>query len=258
MYQQDHLTGPARALLTFMPMQYMLDAAAENPKAALVYADDDKMPRCCAVLMGNNLFVGGHMDGRFFAELKKELFLPERRKALGVVVVFCETETIADLFRGGFERVCDNRRSLYHCIPKKTEGHFPRAVPIDRQLLASGVKNFSMITQEVLSTGIYENMEDFLCRGMGFAFVPGDSVRGFCIGEYPGGSAIAIAIEVDSLYRRQGVASELAGAFLRQASKRGLQVYWECWEKNEASVRTALSLGFSKAGDMPVLFIPLK
>ncbi len=45
--------------------------------------------------------------------------------------------------------------------------------------------------------------------------------------------------------------------FLNEASKKNLTVYWECWKNNLASVNTAISCGFEKIADYPVIFIEL-
>jgi RimJ/RimL family protein N-acetyltransferase len=34
-----------------------------------------------------------------------------------------------------------------------------------------------------------------------------------------------------------------------------LNVYWECWKNNIPSIKTALSCGFKKVADYPVLFV---
>lgn len=258
MHQINELNEKARSLLRFTPLQYMLDAVAENPKLAQVYLNTEEKPTCCAMLFGHYLFVGGAMDDAFFTKLMS-VFSPERRQAMECMIVFYETDDIADFFRRSFEKVYNNARRLYVQTPSLQElpDLSARILPIDEHLLASGLENIQMITEEVMGTATYDSMDDFCRRGIGYALVFGNKICGFCTSEYPSMHALAIGIEVTADYRKQGAAAEMTRGFLQRAAERSLQVYWECWDANEASVRTAAACGFTKAAEYPVLFIPL-
>lgn len=258
MHQISELTKEARTLLQFTPLQYMLDTVTENPKLAQVYLNTEKHPSSCALLFGHYLFVGGTRDDAFLTEFISVL-TPELRQAMECMIVFYETEHIADFFRKYFEKVYNNARQLYVQTPtlQKTFNLPAHILPIDERLLASGLENIKMITHEVMDTATYHSMDDFCRRGIGYTLVCGNKICGFCTSEYPSIHALAIGIEVTADYRKQGIASEMTRAFLQRAAPRDLRVYWECWASNEASARTAMACGFTKVADYPVLFIPL-
>ena len=56
-------------------------------------------------------------------------------------------------------------------------------------------------------------------------------------------------------HQRKGIAKALVKRFLQKASNKELNVYWECWKNNNPSIKTALSCGFVKVADYPVLFV---
>lgn len=246
-------------LLGFTPLQYMMDSVIENPTLAQILVDDETKPECCSMLFGYDLFIGGKVDDKFFKKLTDTFFSPKQRERMKIVIVFYENETIAEHFRKSFEKVYDNERSLFHQKPTiQTYGdRLNRIIPIDMQLLHSEVKNLAMITEEVIGTATYGSMEDFCRRGIGYAFASSNRICGFCTSEYPSKSSIAIGIEVLEEFQRQGIATEMAKAFLQMAAKRNLDVFWECWKSNEASVKTALACGFKRVADYPVLFVEL-
>lgn len=75
--------------------------------------------------------------------------------------------------------------------------------------------------------------------------------------EYPLKNEIAIGIEVLKEHQDKGIAKKMTEMLLNEASKKNLTVYWECWKNNLASVNTAISCGFEKIADYPVIFIEL-
>jgi RimJ/RimL family protein N-acetyltransferase len=130
-------------------------------------------------------------------------------------------------------------------------------VEITSELMNSTTCNLGMITDEIIGTGTYNNMEDYFARGIGYTPVINNKVCGFCTSEYPSKDAIAIGIEVLEEYQRQGYAKSMTKLFLNKAAQRGLTVYWECWKNNMASVNTALSCQFERVADYPILFVRL-
>jgi RimJ/RimL family protein N-acetyltransferase len=62
---------------------------------------------------------------------------------------------------------------------------------------------------------------------------------------------------VDGNYQKRGIAKTMTKAFLNEASKRNLEVYWECWKHNNASYKAAITCGLKKISDYPVLFVEL-
>lgn len=258
MYRQKRLSASIRVMLAFTPLQYMLDTAAENPELVRIYTDNEREPGCCAVFLGHYLFAGGALSESFFRELCDSL-TPDIRRSMEGMIVFYGEETVADLFRRSFEKVYDSERSLYRLVPPQESGEAdaPDIVPIDWTLLQSGYENLAMITDEVLDTATYNGMDDFCRRGIGVAYVSGSRIYGFCTSEYPSQHAIAVGIGVSEEIRCRGIATGMAKAFMRRAADCNYTVFWDCWKKNEPSVKVALKCGFEKITDYPVLFVDL-
>ncbi len=252
MKKLDQLEPSARARLAFSPLQYMFDFVSENPQSAEIYTDDAL--QSCALLLGHYLFIGGGAGDAFLSELAESVFPPERRAALGALIVFYDRAETADAFKRLFGRTYDNQRSVYRLRDGVAGEYGPRVTRVTDELLASDTANLDMIVEEVLGTGTYPDMRRFCANGIGYTYIDGGAVQAFCTSEYPSRSAVAIGIEVKEAYQRRGIAAEMTRALVADATSRGLAVYWECWKRNEPSARTAMKCGFDHVADYPVLF----
>lgn len=277
MIRTDEVSVSVRQLFQFTPLQYMLNALAERPEMAKIIVDAEKSPETAMILWGHYLFVGGKATKAAAQFLDAELLSAAVRRALhGLVVFYPATETqpnwqnlIMTLFADHCQAA---ERSVYSMVPTLTlaDGMQPDPLtgctqtlaestamvrPIDAELLRSEVANLDMITQEVLGTATYADMDDFMERGIGFCLVIDNRVCGFCTSEYPSGSSVAIGIEVAESWQQRGHARQMTMAFLDSAERRQLQVFWECWKMNVPSARTALACGFRKISDYPVLVL---
>jgi hypothetical protein len=253
MITQETLTPEIRELLSFSPLQYMLDFVVENPHHAHIYTDYKETPACCALLLGHYLWLAGQVEGN--ATAIAEMI---RDAHLDVVIVFYDRPTAAQAMKAQFPRVYDNTRSVFNQTPTRQESGQPaRITPITLGLLRSDVSNLEMIIGEVTDTATYDNLDVFCRKGFGFTFIADHEICAFCTSEYQSSASLAIGIEVKEGQQRKGIAREMGMAFLQEAAKRGLEVYWECWKTNEPSVKTALACGFHKVADYPVLIIDM-
>lgn len=260
MKQIETFNPKVRELLKFTVLQYMLDALNENPKLGKIFVDDVDNPNTCVVSFHHLLFFGGNLTQDFRKFLLDELLAEDVRKDQCVFFMLYPDEAWKNALNGLFPNKCNQyERSLYRwkygsvCNLSCCNN----IVEITSNLMNSDVGNLDMIINEVIPTGTYDNIDDFLSRGIGYVPVINNKVCGFCTSEYPSRSAVAIGIEVLEEYQRQGYAKAMTKAFLNKASKRDLIVYWECWKNNIASAKTALSCGFEKVADYPILFVNL-
>lgn len=252
MVRTDRLDPAALSLLSYSPLQYMFDALGDARGLADIYANDASDPSCIFVLWGHNLFLGGEATEDAVNFLSG--FVPEHAKKLCLMKVFYPEawrDVLVKLFPGGKQA----ERSLYSAEGPSDAGSFEngRVHPITASLMNSKFSNKEMISDEV--EGTYGSLEQFLETGFGFALVIDDTIAGFCTSEFQSSSACAVGIEVLEPYQRQGFAKKMTAAFLNEASARGLTVYWECWKNNTPSVKTALSCGFQKECDYPVIVV---
>lgn len=255
----EELSYNARKLLAFTPLQYMLDAVMENPSMAKIYINNKSQPSICIILLGHYLFVGGNLTDGIYEEIYNTVLTKDVRASLGILIIFCEAKEGFDHFKKYFTKTYDNERSLYYIKPLKSEmPSFTKQINrINNELIQSNIENVEMIIEEIESTGTYSDIRDFCRRGIGYTPIIQDRVCGFCTSEYPSKQSIAIGIEVTEEYQKQGIAKALTKSFLFEAAVQSMTVYWECWKLNISSVNTALSCGFKKIIDYPVLFVGL-
>lgn len=260
MKQISNFNPKVRELLRFTVLQYMLDTLSENPKLGRIFVDDVDNPNSCIVALKHMLFFGGNPSQDCLIFLANEILTGEARKYQHVFFLIYPDETwknaLKDLLPSNYFQY---ERSLYRWEPEDINKlpSCDNITEITAQLMNSTANNLDMIVDEVVSTGTYDRMEDYLMRGIGYTPIINNKVCGFCTSEYPSEGAIAIGIEVLEEYQRQGYAKAMTKAFQYKATQRGLTVYWECWKNNIASASTALSCGFQKVADYPILFVKL-
>jgi RimJ/RimL family protein N-acetyltransferase len=247
-----------RELLKYSVLQYMIDTLFENPKLGKIYIDDESNPKTCILSLKHLLFFGGTLTQDTLDFLSTEIFTDDIRNK-GFVFYMIYTD---ELWRNALVEIpsikcTQDERSLYVTKPSCTfdQQYFENVIAITSDLLNSNVNNLSMIFDEVIGTGTYTNMEDFIERGIGFSPIINNKVCGFCTSEYPSKDAVAIGIEVLDEFQRKGYAKAMTKSFLSKAAHRGLTVYWESWKNNLPSINTALSCKFEKVADYPMLFV---
>lgn len=247
------LDSIARERFRFSPLQYMLDAARDNPKLASVYADDD----VSVCLFNHMLFIGGAYRADRFDFILTDILSGDFRANHPVFYVFCDRPEWEDAFAKRFgEKAHAYERSLFGIHPREQAVETPEEIQEIKDFMP--YSNFEMIVDEVVGTATYDDMPDFFARGVCFAPVIDGAVSGFCTSEYPSAGALAIGIEVLEPFRKRGYAKAMTQAFLNRAAEKGVSVYWECWKDNAASANTARACGFGKIADYRVLVVELQ
>jgi GNAT superfamily N-acetyltransferase len=260
MKQIASLNSHVRELLKSTPLQYMLDTICDNSKLAKIFVDDIDNPKSCVVFFHHLLFLGGNLTQDCLSYLSNDILTSNLRSSWEVLYMLYPDEAWKNALKGLFLENCNQyERSLYRYKSESIDRLLcsDNIVEITSKLMNSTTNNLELITNEVISTGTYDNMEDYLMRGIGYTTIINNKICGFCTSEYPSKSAIAIGIEVLEEYQRKGYAKAMTKAFLYKAEQHSLAVYWECWKNNVASANTALSCGFEKVADYPILFVKL-
>jgi RimJ/RimL family protein N-acetyltransferase len=103
----------------------------------------------------------------------------------------------------------------------------------------------------------WSGIDNFLANGFGFALMEGGEVASRCHTVLCGAGEAEISVETAEPYRRQGLATLTACAFIEHALQRGMRPAWSCWFNNHASITLAGRLGFLPAADMPVCVVVL-
>src|SRR5262249_25698566 len=118
----------------------------------------------------------------------------------------------------------------------------PRAIPAPalaavailpltcRRLQESGLAHSGEVCAAI--RWMWRAEEHFFAHGFGTLAVLQDTIVGWCTAEYVGPQRCGIGITTLPAYERQGVATALAAAFVREALQRGLTPCWECGRGN--------------------------
>lgn len=260
MKQITTLNSETREFFKYTALQYMIDTLIENPKLGKIFVDDNINPNTCIISLKHLLFFGGRLSKDCLNFLSNRILTDDIRNKGYVFYMLYPNEEWKNGLMDVFSHSCNQyERSLYHIKPlcaDKQPG-YDNIVGITSELMNSKVGNLDIITEEIIGTGTYNDMEDFFLRGTGYTLLVNNKVYGFCTSEYPSKDAIAIGIEVHEKYQKKGYAKAMAELFLNKAAHQGLTVYWECWKNNIASVNTALSCQFEKVADYPILFVEI-
>lgn len=108
--------------------------------------------------------------------------------------------------------------------------------------------------QELGGMACWRSVEDFLRKGIGFGLFDGEVMASVCYSVFASREAVELDIKTEEKYRRQGLATLAASAFIEECLQLGKRPNWECFWDNEASARLAESLGYARGEDYPVYF----
>jgi RimJ/RimL family protein N-acetyltransferase len=90
------------------------------------------------------------------------------------------------------------------------------------------------------------SVDEFLARSFGLIAVTGNALAGWCLSEYNVAHRCEVGIATMEPYRRRGVATAMATAFVALARRKGVwRIGWHAWADNAASLATARRAGFS-------------
>ncbi|MDR7857887.1 GNAT family N-acetyltransferase [Tissierella sp.] len=260
MKQITRLNLETRKFFNYTDLQYMIDTLLENPRLGRIFVDDDINPNTCIISLKHLLFFGGNLTKECLDFLSNKILTDDIRDRKSIFFMLYPNEDWMNSIMGLFPNRCyQYERSLYSIKPTHIDrqSSYDNIEEITPELITSTTNNLDMITDEIIGTGTYNDMEDFFNRGIGYTLVINNKVSGFCTSEYPSKDAIAIGIEVSEEYQKQGYAKAMTKLFLNKAAQNGLTVYWECWKNNIASANTALSCQFEKVADYPFIFVEL-
>lgn len=91
-------------------------------------------------------------------------------------------------------------------------------------------------------------------RGPGFCLHYGDDVAAECSAVFVAGGEAEITIQTAEAYRRRGIGTLVASAFIRQCLVQGLEPVWGCFPENTPSLALARKLGFEDDWQHPICF----
>ena len=244
----------ARDLFAAPRLRLSLDALIAGNSPGTLWVDDPAAPRSALMWDGDgSVALAGDANNAAFlqeaAALIAERVLP-RHRSLKIRYGHPGWEgAMAALFPGATLSV--GARVLYSfgrvALPdwrsRVPEGFAIRAV--DEALLAAdGLANIGRLRAEVAAH--WPSVERYLARGLGYCALRGDEVAGWCDGGLASPGKTSITIETMERYRRLGLATLMASAFLERCQREGIAPYWDAWADNWGSLATAERVGLAR------------
>jgi RimJ/RimL family protein N-acetyltransferase len=116
------------------------------------------------------------------------------------------------------------------------------------------VQNKAYLTEEMVSER--PSIDDFLAKSFGVCLLHEGEIIGWCLSEYNCGPRCEIGIAVAEPFRRRGLATLMARAFIDQALTQGVyDIGWICWAGNRPSMATAEKLGLALVDERDVYWV---
>ncbi len=227
-----------------------------------VFADAPNAPQTAVAWYGHRAFVVGRADEptqQQMADWWRDVVLLERAKSgLGGLVLHVDTtwaQYITAVCTPPTPQVYTRRAYRLDARGASWAVDFPadfRLRSVAADLLADErVQNKAYLTEEMVSER--PSTEDFLAKSFGVCLLHEQEIVGWCLSEYNCGPRCEIGIAVAEPFRRRGLATLMARAFIDQALTQGVyDIGWICWAGNRPSVATAEKLGFTLADERDV------
>jgi L-amino acid N-acyltransferase YncA len=254
----------AQRVLAPLNIHLAVTALLEGSSPGEIYVDDSSDPKSVFAWTMHRFFLAGEDNNHEFNEEVKTFFseriYPEwREKGLEGFTLYFASESWGDVIKDVILRdkhpVGDTRqyyefKDLNHDWREMLPEGFS-LLPVDKDLLANEhLKNLEDLVEEMKSER--PSAEAFLENSFGFCIVPGSELAAWCLSEYNSAKRCEVGIETQEEYRRRGLATITTSALVEAAQMKGItQIGWHCYAGNQASIATALKVGFEKVLDYP-------
>ncbi len=262
MINEPHMhPGQVSRLFEVPELNYRIVSIEAGNSPGGAWLDDVQNPRTAFVWDGAHcLYFGGDADNEAFNHALTTLLtgtlLPDvRQRVLSILKLHVTSEDWTPVLETAFHSVQlqRRRRVLYGIQASADLLRAPDALQdglslrrIDSDLLAhTGLQNLDAMRAEIDSG--WPSPERFLSEGIGYCVHhETDGIVAWCTAEYVSAGVCGVGIETLEAYQVHGLATAMASAFVREASARGLWVWWDSWLTNMPSVRVAEKTGFQK------------
>ncbi len=262
-------TKDRKVLTLFPPTRHHLamEAIIDENCEGTILVDDTQEPGTAAVWCipheEATLYLAGFSNNSAFNEALKDYFT----KKIGTHEVEAfeiypagNWENLRNIFEGyNLLKERDSYYSLNSATFKARHSHWEDEIPEGFTLERVESRN---VFEKAENIPIFANLkswksfEKFKEHGFGYYLVEdetGKIVSG-CKTKFVTASQCEIGIETDSRHRRKGFATLVASATIGEALEKGLQVIWEVWQRNSASIQTNQCLGFDHLCDADVYY----
>jgi RimJ/RimL family protein N-acetyltransferase len=104
-----------------------------------------------------------------------------------------------------------------------------------------------------LDISVFKSADDFLTKGIGFEITHNGKIAGVAYSSLVSNSAIEVSIYVETKYRRQGMATALGCALIKECLKRDIDPHWDA--ANVESCTLAEKLGYVSTGTYDAYYV---
>jgi RimJ/RimL family protein N-acetyltransferase len=261
----------ARSVLRPLDIHLAVTALLEGSSPGEIYVDDRKEPRSAFLgTMGRYFLSGASNNAEFNLAVKSrfdEQIFPEAQdgKKDSFTLYFAPDgwgKVIKDVILKGKHPV-EHRRHYYRFI--KFMHDWREVLPegfsvlaVDSSLLEGHtLENLNDLKEEMQSER--PSVEAFLEKSFGYCVRHEDQLVAWCLSEYNCGVCCEVGIETQEDYRQQGFGIITTSALVERALIEGIsKIGWHCYAGNEASIATALTVGFKKVCEYPTYWVMFK
>jgi len=251
-----------RPLFRKMDIHLPLQAILAGNVSAPIYVDNTLHPQTALTWTGHRFYMAGSPGNTDFIAEARKIFLENFamtawKSGIDSYILHYPSEKWEPLIKAMLinKFPIKSQRSYYankavrHEMPKAPGGFSFRFV--NQDLLSEKWQNLEFLTEEMCSER--ESVQDFLAKSFGLCIVKEDLIVGWCLSEYNTGHRCEIGIATLADYRRSGLGTLMARAFIEMARMRDFaRLGWHCATSNIGSSATALKASFEKIEDYSV------
>jgi GNAT superfamily N-acetyltransferase len=234
---------------------FVVDAMVAGATPARVWVDDVAVPAASLIWDGSHtVYLAGAVgdEARAWRQLFDEVVAPSRP---GFLKLYLSEATAAAVFP---DRDLERRdRVLYRLArpnPQDRSERLPEGFGIasitERFGDLSALSGFSDVVAEIESG--WPSVREFQHRGFGYVAHTASTIACWCTAEYRSARHCGTGIETQPGYRRRGLATLTASAFVAECVRRGLVAYWDAWATNLPSIAVAERVGFERVADYAI------
>jgi len=117
-------------------------------------------------------------------------------------------------------------------------------VPVDRKTLSTPLENSVHIVEEL--ERYWHSVRVFLHDGFAYCAIDKGAIASICFVSYICDKTYALRVETFDPYAGQELSQAVAAECVKRALQDKVVPYWDCSDNDNASVKTAESLGFKK------------
>lgn len=253
-----------RAVLQQLDIHLAIAALLEGTSPGEIFVDDMSNPGSVFAWTMNRFFLVGKTDNHKFNDGVKTLFqeriYPQaREKELEGFTLFYTPHKWGNVIKDVILKDKNPIEDLRHYYALNLVGRnwqmtIPEGftiMPVDEALLSrDDLRNLEELVEEMQSER--PSMKDFLDKSFGFCMIHGDELVAWCLSEYNSGKRCEVGIGTRQGFKRRGLATITGTAAAERAHALGItEIGWHCYARNQASIATALKLGYRKVCEYP-------